>query len=131
MITFLVGNKKFGRLVTNRNWTLEEALEMIGYGVDEEGARRAYEDGVPAAYIDDDGIPAIDLNVIRIVEAEEEPTDEALSLAEEIRTAREWEPEKCCRLCEMAGMAEEYATAGGEGFEAVLYEAAEKLGVEI
>lgn len=55
----------------------------------------------------------------------------AFEVAEELRNSGEWIPELCEELCELAGMADEYRGADGETFEAVLFKAAEVLGVEI
>ena len=55
----------------------------------------------------------------------------AYEVAEELRTSGEWIPELCEELCELAGLADEWEEADGESFEAVLFKAAEVLGVEI
>ena len=55
----------------------------------------------------------------------------AYEVAEELRNSGEWIPELCEDLCELAGMSDEYREADGETFEAVLFKAAEVLGVEI
>lgn len=52
-------------------------------------------------------------------------------IARELNDSGEWIPELCEELCELAGMEQEWQDADGESFEAVLYAAAEKLGVEI
>ena len=59
--------------------------------------------------------------------------DELQELAAKIRAAKTWvEVEGELRaLCEAAGMADEYKAADGDSFEAVIYKAAERLGVEI
>ena len=59
--------------------------------------------------------------------------DELHELAAKIRAAKTWvEVEGELRaLCEAAGMADEYKAADGDNFEAVIYKAAERLGVEI
>ena len=59
--------------------------------------------------------------------------DELQELAAKIRAAKTWvEVEDELRaLCEAAGMADEYKAADGDNFEAVIYKAAERLGVEI
>lgn len=58
---------------------------------------------------------------------------EATELAETIRDAHDWESceDECKRLCEMAGMADEWDNADGETFEGVLDRAADKLRVRI
>lgn len=45
--------------------------------------------------------------------------------------AAEWDNDLCAELCEAADMTAEWETADGDTFEAVVYAAAEKLGVEI
>lgn len=47
---------------------------------------------------------------------------EAKEIAADINAADTWEPELCAELCE---------AAGPDDFERVLFDAAEKLGVEI
>ena len=59
--------------------------------------------------------------------------DEIHELAAKIRAAKTWvEVEGELRtLCEAAGMADEYKAADGDSFEAVIYKAAERLGVDV
>ena len=59
--------------------------------------------------------------------------DELQELAAKIRAAKTWvEVEgELMALCEAAGMANEYKAADGDNFEAVIYKAAERLGVEV
>ena len=59
--------------------------------------------------------------------------DELQELAAKIRAAKTWvEVEgELMALCEAAGMADEYKAADGDSFEAVIYKAAERLGVEV
>ena len=56
---------------------------------------------------------------------------EAQELAAKIAAADTWNESDCKKLCELAGMLDEWNAADGETFETVLYNAAEKLGVEI
>ena len=56
---------------------------------------------------------------------------EAQAIARELRMSAEWNPDLCEELAALAGMADEYREADGETFEAVLFKAAEVLGVEI
>lgn len=56
---------------------------------------------------------------------------EIKELAEKIRKSDQWALEDCAALCEAADMEEEWESADGENFEAVVFNAAEKLGVEI
>ena len=57
--------------------------------------------------------------------------NEAQELAAKIAAADTWSESDCKKLCELAGMIEEWNAADGEAFETVVYNAAEKLGVEI
>ena len=63
--------------------------------------------------------------------AENYPSEEAVELAERIKSADEWNAEDLVELCEMAGLEKEWQEADGETFEQVAYKAAEILGVEI
>ena len=56
---------------------------------------------------------------------------EAQELAAKIAAADTWNESDCKKLCELAGMLDEWNAADGETFETVVYNAAEKLGVEI
>lgn len=56
---------------------------------------------------------------------------EAQELAAKIAAADTWTESDCKKLCELAGMLDEWNAADGETFETVVYNAAEKLGVEI
>lgn len=69
----------------------------------------------------------------RIEDAPEAITveSEAEILAKRIRESGEWDPELLKRLCDLAGLSEEWSEADGESFEAVAYRAADILGVEI
>lgn len=55
----------------------------------------------------------------------------AYEIAADIRNAAEWDNDLCAELCEAADTTAEWETADGDTFEAVVYAAAEKLGVEI
>lgn len=57
--------------------------------------------------------------------------EEAQELARAIKAADTWDLDQLEKLCDLAGMTEEWEQADGEEFEAVAEEAAEKLGVEI
>lgn len=52
-------------------------------------------------------------------------------IAERIRSKDYWDMGSCIELCKLAGQEEEFNNADGETFESVLFEAAERLGVEI
>ena len=55
----------------------------------------------------------------------------AQEIANELNASGEWIPDLCKELCDLADMSSEWESADGETFESVLYEAAERLGVEI
>ena len=55
----------------------------------------------------------------------------AMEIAKEIKGMDTWDEGLCAELCELAGMSEEWDSADGETFEAIVFAAAEKLGVEI
>jgi hypothetical protein len=57
--------------------------------------------------------------------------NEVQELAAKIAAADTWNESDCQKLCELAGMLEEWNAADGETFETVVYNAAEKLGVKI
>ena len=59
--------------------------------------------------------------------------DELQELAAKIHAAKTWVEveDELMALCEAAGMEDEYKAADGDNFEAVIYKAAERLGVEI
>ena len=52
-------------------------------------------------------------------------------IAKEIKNADTWDFDLCGELCDRAGLADEWDAADGESFEAVIFKAAEKLGVEV
>lgn len=56
---------------------------------------------------------------------------EIITLAEKIRSSETWEDEDLRALCEAADMLDVYNAADGDTFKAVVFAAAEKLGVEI
>lgn len=55
----------------------------------------------------------------------------ATKIAEALRSAGTWDMELARELCELADMAAEWDAADGDTFEAVIYAAADKLGVEV
>lgn len=57
--------------------------------------------------------------------------EEKYIVAENIRTAGLWNESDCRRLCELAGLEEEWKDADGEDFEKVVNKAAKILEVEI
>lgn len=57
--------------------------------------------------------------------------EEIEALAREIKARDTWDGDQLAKLCEYAGLSEEWAQADGDTFEQVAYKAAEILGVEI
>lgn len=55
----------------------------------------------------------------------------ASEIAADIRNADTWDLDLCRELCEAADMLDQWSAADGESFEAVVFAAAKKLGVEI
>lgn len=55
----------------------------------------------------------------------------AVEIAARIRQSSTWDGDTCRELCDLAGLADEWDAADGETFEAVVYKAANILGVEI
>lgn len=53
------------------------------------------------------------------------------AIAYRIRDSKVWDPGDCRRLCELAGMEDEYSSADGDTVEDVIQNAADKLGVDI
>lgn len=63
---------------------------------------------------------------------EKKENEEKTEMKYEVETENgEWNYEECQRMCEDAGLSEEWAAADGETFERVIYKAAEILGVKI
>lgn len=55
----------------------------------------------------------------------------AYEIAEALRSADVWDADLARELCALAGMASAWEAADGDSFERVVYQAAEKLGVDI
>lgn len=56
---------------------------------------------------------------------------EVNALAREMRESSLWSLKQCEKLCKLADMETEWNNATAEEFEAVVFKAAKKLGVEI
>ncbi len=56
---------------------------------------------------------------------------EEIAVANRIYFSDEWNPEDCRRLCELAGIEDEWDAADGETFEQVVFKAAELLNVKV
>lgn len=55
----------------------------------------------------------------------------AQEIAQRLKESSVWEMSDCVALCECAGMLNDFMNADGDSFEAVVMDAAYKLGVEI
>lgn len=63
----LFNGKEIAPVITNRSMTIEEALFVIGYDVNNpEDCEKAYSDGFPAAYLDDCGNYGIDVDALAL-----------------------------------------------------------------
>lgn len=56
---------------------------------------------------------------------------EIFKVADRIKNSDTWNDEDCRTLCTFAGMVQEWDDAEAEDFEQVMYQAADRLGVEI
>lgn len=56
---------------------------------------------------------------------------ELKELVKRINKSDTWNPEDLKELCRLAGMEKEWENADGETFESVVYQTAERLGVDI
>lgn len=57
--------------------------------------------------------------------------EEIEALANEIKSSDVWNGDQLAKLCEYAGLSDEWSQADGDTFEQIAYKAAEILGVEI
>lgn len=92
------------------------------------------EDIVDADIADEPGVLIKAANILGVdIKGPWSANPEATELAEAIRDAHDWESckDECKRICEMAGLSEEWENADGETFEYVLMRAADKLHVNI
>ena len=59
----LYNGTEIGNIITNHSLTIEEALYVYGYDVDDQkDMEKAYNDGFIAAYLDDNGDYQIDMD---------------------------------------------------------------------
>lgn len=64
----LVNGKVIGEIVTNRSMTIEEAMYIHGYDLNNiEDLKRGYEDDVEGFYVDDFGNYAFDIEAAEMV----------------------------------------------------------------
>lgn len=59
------------------------------------------------------------------------PVIDIIEVADRIKESGTWNDEDCRTLCTFAGMVQEWDDAEAEDFEQVMYQAADRLGVEI
>lgn len=52
-------------------------------------------------------------------------------IAKQLRESAMWDAELCEELCKIADMEDEYLESDGESYIDVVYDAAEKLGVDV
>lgn len=110
-----------------------EELEEMEYH-SEMGDLIAETNVVPSFSTTDQYIGAVDFNWRAMGAAGHElfkDLDIPEAIAYRIQQSKEWNPDDCRRLCELADMEEEYNSADGDTVEAVVSKAADALGVEI
>lgn len=60
-MTVYYNGKEIGNIITNRSLTMKEVMWALGYDLDDPAdLEKAYNDGFPPAYIDDNGEYQID-----------------------------------------------------------------------
>lgn len=57
--------------------------------------------------------------------------EEAKEIAKQMNDIPVWDNELCAKLCKLAGLENEWKEADGETFEKVVYDAADRLGVDV
>lgn len=110
-----------------------EELEEMEYHP-ENGDLIAETKATPDHYTDAQYIESVEFNWSRMGAAGHElfkDLDVPEAVAYRIKSSREWNPDDCRRLCELADMANEYDSADSDTVEDVVSAAADKLGVEI
>lgn len=110
-----------------------EELEKMEYH-SEMGDLIAETKATPDRYTDAQYIESVEFNWSRMGAAGHElfkDLDVPEAVAYRIKSSREWNPDDCRRLCELADMADEYDSADSDTVEDVVSTAADKLGVEI
>lgn len=110
-----------------------EELEEMEYRP-EMGDLIAETKATPDRYTDAQYIESVEFNWSRMGAAGHElfkDLDVPEAVAYRIKSSREWNPDDCRRLCELADMVGEYDSADSDTVEDVVSAAADKLGVEI
>ena len=110
--------------VTTREEAVREATREW-YHVAPADRKRRTDFYIGQAEVDEDG------NII--YESMRDYTDimEIVKVADRIKNSDTWNEEDCRTLCGFADMEQDWDEADAEEFEQVIYQAAEKLGVEI
>lgn len=110
-----------------------EELEKMEYHP-EMGDLIAETKAAPDCYTNAQYIECVEFNWRRMGAAGHElfkDLDVPEAVAYRIKSSREWNPDDCRRLCELADMADEYDSADSDTVEDVVSAAADKLGVDI
>jgi hypothetical protein len=110
-----------------------EELEKMEYHP-EMGDLIAETKATPDHYTDAQYIESVEINWSRMGAAGHElfkDLDVPEAVAYRIKSNKEWNPDDCRRLCELADMADEYDSADSDTVEDVVSAAADKLGVDI
>lgn len=110
-----------------------EELEKMEYHP-EMGDLIAETKATPDRYTDAQYIERVEFNWSHMGAAGHElfkDLDVPEAVAYRIKSSREWNPDDCRRLCELADMADEYDSADSDTVEDVVSAAADKLGVDI
>ena len=110
--------------VTNKMEAIREATREW-YHMAPADRKRRTDFYIGQAEVDEDG------NII--YESMRDYTDitEIIAVADRIKNSDTWNDEDCRTLCGFADMEQDWDEADAEEFEQVMYQAAEKLGVEI
>lgn len=110
-----------------------EELEEMEYHP-ENGDLIAETKATPDCYTNAQYIECVEFNWSRMGAAGHElfkDLDVPEAVAYRIKSSREWNPDDCRHLCELADMVDEYESADSDTVEDVVSAAVDKLGVEI
>lgn len=123
-MTYYVTADNFGSEIPS-NW--EEIAAFLNFLTDERGIAEDHDacNDLWEAYWNGelDGAPEAQTGMTMREEIE--------ALANKIKESDTWDGDQLEKLCEYAGLSEEWAEADGDTFEQIAYKAAEILGVEI
>lgn len=109
-----------------------KSCENTGYELSQDTAIAAEEE----RYIRDnfeceDGINDGCVVVKNIYYFADEVIEKAKAIAYRVSDSDTWDAVDCKELCMLARLEQEWSNSDGEGFESVVFEAAERLGIEI